>query len=132
VSGTSSSFEASETSFHQDLNGDGVIGIPGAQLQAAQRDSFIATGNDTFVFRLDLGGLAVNGATADTNGAHEISSAIDKEYVAALLHEAQSGALLAALQATNGGHDTVVDPVNHDGGVNVHTLDQHAGFFIVH
>ena len=31
VSGTSTALESLETSFHQDLNGDGVIGIPGSR-----------------------------------------------------------------------------------------------------
>ena len=30
VSGTSTTLESLETSFHQDLNGDGVIGVPAA------------------------------------------------------------------------------------------------------
>src|ERR1019366_4922238 len=30
LSGTSSTLESFEVSFHQDLNGDGIIGVPGA------------------------------------------------------------------------------------------------------
>ncbi|WP_063688169.1 M10 family metallopeptidase C-terminal domain-containing protein [Bradyrhizobium stylosanthis] len=41
VSGTSQAFEALETSFHQDLNGDGTIGLPGAA--ATVIESFGAT-----------------------------------------------------------------------------------------
>ena len=31
LAGTSSTLENAETSFHQDLNGDGVIGVPGGR-----------------------------------------------------------------------------------------------------
>ena len=34
MSGSSAALESFETSFHQDLNGDGVIGVPGSQTSA--------------------------------------------------------------------------------------------------
>src|SRR4029077_19367226 len=34
MSGPSATIENAETSFHQDLNGDGVIGVPGSQTSA--------------------------------------------------------------------------------------------------
>ena len=34
MSGTSAALESLETSFHQDLNGDGVIGVPGTVIEA--------------------------------------------------------------------------------------------------
>ena len=45
LSGSSSTFEAYETSFHQDLNGDGTIGVPGggSTVAAAQPTASTAT-----------------------------------------------------------------------------------------
>jgi serralysin len=50
ASGTSASLEAAETSFHQDLNGDGVIGVP--QVSAASSTTIEAFGST----QLDLVG----------------------------------------------------------------------------
>ena len=38
VSGTSTALESLETSFHQDLNGDGVIGVPATVIEAIRID----------------------------------------------------------------------------------------------
>jgi len=48
VSGNSPVLEATELSFHQDLNGDGVIGIPGT-IESAGATSLVQTGNDYFL-----------------------------------------------------------------------------------
>ena len=55
--------ETLETSFHQDLNGDGVIGVPAAAAPV------IAASNDTFVFGA---GIAAKGA--DTTGHDAFTS----------------------------------------------------------
>ena len=44
VSGSMQSLETFETSFHQDLNGDGVIGVPGATVEAAGATSLVKRG----------------------------------------------------------------------------------------
>jgi serralysin len=48
VSGTSSVLESLENSFHQDLNGDGVIGIPGT-IEAFGLTSLVETGSHYFL-----------------------------------------------------------------------------------
>src|SRR5450756_2114754 len=51
VSGTSTALEALETTFGQDLNGDGVIGIPGASIviRTDGSTSLVQTANDYFL-----------------------------------------------------------------------------------
>ncbi len=47
VSGTSTALESIEVSFHQDLNGDGTVGIPGV-IEAFGATQLIEVGNDYF------------------------------------------------------------------------------------
>jgi len=62
VSGTSTTLESIETTFQQDLNGDGTIGLSGSGTSAAPLNNVLVadphggiltggTGNDTFVFK---------------------------------------------------------------------------------
>src|ERR1019366_3776154 len=49
VSGTSATLESLETSFHQDLNGDGVIGVPSPTttvIEALGSTSLVQVGNN--------------------------------------------------------------------------------------
>jgi serralysin len=55
VAGNSTALEALETSFHQDLNGDGVIGIPSSQSSGTSQAPVTAVNSDTFVFRSGIG-----------------------------------------------------------------------------
>jgi hypothetical protein len=48
VSGTSTALESIEVSFHQDLNGDGTIGIPGV-IEAFGATELVQVGNDYFL-----------------------------------------------------------------------------------
>jgi hypothetical protein len=71
VSGTSAALEALETSFHQDLNGDGIVGIPAHTSPAAQVANIASAapppslgGDDTFTFRADLGAAAGSSGAA--------------------------------------------------------------------
>ncbi|WP_050043726.1 hypothetical protein [Bradyrhizobium sp. LTSPM299] len=50
VSGSSAALEALETTFHQDLNGDGVIGIPSTTIESFGSTSLVQSGN---VYDLD-------------------------------------------------------------------------------
>jgi hypothetical protein len=50
VSGTSSALESLETSFHQDLNGDGVIGFPATVIEANGVISLTEVGNNFFLY----------------------------------------------------------------------------------
>ena len=45
LSGSSSTLQSFETSFHQDLNGDGAIGVPGTVIESAGSTSLVAVGN---------------------------------------------------------------------------------------
>ena len=60
VSGTSNALESLETSFHQDLNGDGVIGVPTSVATSFQ------TGADTFAFHAALGNVITSAAKTST------------------------------------------------------------------
>ena len=46
VSGSTAALEALETSFHQDLNGDGVIGVPTMMIEASGSTSLVAVGGN--------------------------------------------------------------------------------------
>jgi hypothetical protein len=73
MSGTSSTLESLETSFHQDLNGDGVIGVPvpamtspvatnNAATNLANNGSvnaIAAVGHEAFVFAPNFGQVAI-------------------------------------------------------------------------
>ena len=66
VSGSNSALELLETTFHQDLNGDGVIGVPAAQavsgLTSSAAPQTTSAINDTFVFRPGLGAEVIENA----------------------------------------------------------------------
>ncbi len=69
-SGTSAALEALETSFHQDLNHDGVIGIPAGQAPSVTSSAAVpysapVADNHSFAFRPDLG-VGSNTQAADT------------------------------------------------------------------
>src|SRR5206468_2236917 len=49
VSGTSTAFESYESVFHQDLNGDGLIGIPNVVIELAGSTSLAQVGNNYFL-----------------------------------------------------------------------------------
>ncbi|WP_050886711.1 NF038122 family metalloprotease [Bradyrhizobium sp. ORS 285] len=49
VSGATAAFEAFETSFHQDLNGDGTIGVPTTVIEALGATSLVQAGNGYFL-----------------------------------------------------------------------------------
>ena len=49
VSGTSTALESLETSFHQDLNGDGTIGVPPTVIEASGSTSLVQVGNNYFL-----------------------------------------------------------------------------------
>src|SRR5262249_40879776 len=48
VAGSSTTLEIAELSFHQDLNSDGVIGIPGT-VESSGATSLVQTGNHVFL-----------------------------------------------------------------------------------
>ena len=55
MSGTSTTLEALEVSFHQDLNGDGVIGIPPTTIESSGSTSLVEAGNNIFLDSISSG-----------------------------------------------------------------------------
>ncbi|WP_407194076.1 M10 family metallopeptidase C-terminal domain-containing protein [Bradyrhizobium sp. STM 3566] len=49
VSGTNTALESYETTFHQDLNGDGMIGVPAITIEAAGSTTLVQVGNEYFL-----------------------------------------------------------------------------------
>ena len=150
LSGTSSALQSLETSFHQDLNGDGVIGVfQQASLSSASSSSenstngaatqavavAIGAGNDdTFIFKPGMGAdVIVNATSAVTIELDGFSSVADSNQLQTLLNDAQTGHLQSLFQMTNG-HDTVINLGNHDSITltNVQVIDLHASNFIIH
>ena len=139
VSGSSAALESLETSFHQDLNGDGVIGVPaatsGSPSGLAPQAAFVTTAsNDTFVFRPGVGAdVIANASSANTIELDGFSSVTSSAQLAALLHDAQTGQPQALFQSTNDNHDTVINLGLHDSLTlkNVHIADLHSSDFII-
>jgi serralysin len=147
VSGAS--IESYETSFHQDLNGDGVIGpIPAATFAVTPANQgranspvtypvAVALGsgdNDTFVFKPGMGAeVIVNPTSAVTIELGGSSSVTDNNQLQTLLHDAQIGHVQSLFEVSNG-HDTVINLGNHDNITltNIQLADLHAGSLIIH
>ena len=55
VSGTSATLESLETSFHQDLNGDGVIGPPTTVIESFGSTSLVEVGNNFYLNSINSG-----------------------------------------------------------------------------
>ena len=55
LSGSSSALQSFETSFHQDLNGDGAIGVPGTVIELAGSTSLVAVSNHFFLDSISTG-----------------------------------------------------------------------------
>jgi serralysin len=134
-SGTSTALESLETSFHQDLNGDGVIGVPAGTSPAptgpvSHAPAVAVASNDTFVFTSGLfGGAVADAAHAAATELGGFSPPAKNAEFAALWIEA--GQPHAQFQWwANDGHDAVI---NHDSItlMNAHTADLHANDFII-
>jgi hypothetical protein len=129
LSGNSATLESLETSFHQDLNGDGVIGIPTAQtittVQSGQLSSpqpVVVASNDTFLFRGVEPDLFVAAAGTDTIAPDE---PVGNRLLVPTLQETQiqQWHLLESINY----HDTM----SHSGGDNVSIFHLNAGSFFV-
>ncbi len=154
VSGASTALESLETSFHQDLNGDGTIGpvvssalaqaatinataSPNATNSAAQSifQKFGGAGDDTFVFRPNARADAI--LDANSTGAFELggfSSVTNSSPPAVVSNNAQTEQSHSLFQSVDGGYDTVINPGNHDSvsPINLHIADLNVGNFILH
>ena len=150
VSGADNSLKSIETSFHQDLNGDGVIGPTvaasiagvGSSSQSstnspATHSVAVAIGggeNDIFIFKPGMGAdTIVNATSAVTIELDGFSSVADNNQLQTLLHDAQTGHMQSLFEMSNG-HDTVINLGNHDSITltNVQSIDLHASNFIIH
>jgi 20S proteasome alpha/beta subunit len=91
TSGTSAAMELIETSFHQDLNGDGVIGIHGTTIEAIGATSLTQVGN---YYYLDLTASST-GHEVTYNGSPNYASGAAGTWVA-IGAEASGGGYLIA------------------------------------
>jgi len=64
VSGTSRGFESIETSFHQDLNGDGVIGVASTMIEAAGVTGLVEIGSNFYLDGSSSGPMLKYGGAA--------------------------------------------------------------------
>jgi serralysin len=135
IAGTSTTLETYETTFHQDLNGDGIIGIPPAPVRSATSSSTVSpavsvkvASNDTFVFGWNsgVGDVASNPAMM----GHDTS--VVGGHLAPCVHEAPSSGWQAQISSMIEGHDAIINTGNHDSSaaVNIHLADLHASHFI--
>jgi hypothetical protein len=132
LSGSSAALETYETSFHQDLNGDGVIGVPAGtgsvpSTSAAPAPAVTVVNNDTFAFRSGLGaGVTANAGSTDTTG-HDGFAWVAGNAPAAALPDAQIGMPHPLFQWADS------DPSHHGGApaMNFHLIDLHASGFII-
>ncbi|MBN8993273.1 MAG: hypothetical protein J0H42_33985, partial [Rhizobiales bacterium] len=68
VSGKSIALESFETSFHQDLNGDGTIGVVGTTIESSGSTSLVQVGNSYGLFTGGSGPSLKYGGTEFTAG----------------------------------------------------------------
>ena len=122
MSGTSSTIENAETSFHQDLNGDGVIGVPGSQTSAGTLTSGL---NNTPDF------AKISGASIHNN-SHIVTDS------SSIANSLMSDILKFVNVSPNDEHNTPmsVENVWHDGSKislgSTDVLDHHAIEAAVH
>ena len=117
-SGTNASLEAIETSFHQDLNGDGTIGIHAATLAAP----VVIASNDAFHFNSSM--VADAGPATADSGGFLVRPASELEAVLA--------DQVASFQWANDAHDSI-NGNPHDPALKVtHIADLHATAVFIH
>jgi serralysin len=138
VVGTGATLESYEPILHQDLNGDGVIGVPAATssqpASVSQAAAVTVVNNDTFVFKPGIGAdVVANAGSASTIELDGFSSVTSDSQLAALLHEAQASQPQALFHPTPDGHGTVISLGNQDSITltNIHIADLHASNFII-
>jgi serralysin len=152
VSGSSSTLESFETSFHQDLNGDGVIGLVAhsAPAQAAPINAvagpnhtsstasssilveFGRPSNDTFVFHTADASVDVTStAEFEPLGFSSVSNTI---LSMPLSNDAQSELSQSLLQFVSGARDNLAHPGDHESLNPVHLpmAELNTGGFIIH
>jgi hypothetical protein len=135
VSGNSATLESLETSFHQDLNGDGVIGVSASQAissfhsgpWSAATSAVVAT-EDAFVFRQDADtNPRVSAADTDIIAFDELLLVSSKQLVA-ILDEAQTEQSHLS-QWVDYDHDALTNTGGEYNGLMLHS---NVGDFITH
>ena len=127
----SPTLETLETSFNQDLNGDGTIGIPTLATSGNATQSIVTIGgasNEGFIFHPIAGAETIVNAASSDKTELDGFQPVGAINLTALLTAAQDIGYLHALHLTNGSADTLG---NHD-GINVQISDLHASNFIIH
>jgi serralysin len=137
VSGSSTALQSIETTFHQDLNGDGITGIPPAATSPVATNQAAATpatgsgtvnaiaagGGDQFVFAPNFGNVTITNDTAlkGIDFSHAVFANINALLTAA--HDDGHGNVII----TDATHDTLTiqNMTSHD--FNTHQ----SGFHIV-
>jgi hypothetical protein len=134
LSGTSTTLESYETNFHQDLNGDGMIGIPSGTSPsnpASPAAVVTAVNNDTFVFEPRAGAAAAPKAESADGLVSGGSFSYAGMQPPAPLHDAQVAQPQTLLDLTKS--DIFSNPDQHDGAsvTNFHLADPYADHFII-
>jgi 20S proteasome alpha/beta subunit len=107
VSGSSSALESIETTFKQDLNGDGVIGVPVAAIHLASNGPTIVTAamvQDSFVFLPNFGQVTLASSSLATTNI-QVSSAVfanTEQLLAAATDDGRGNVVI-----TDATHDTL-------------------------
>jgi hypothetical protein len=139
VSGSSTAIESLEASFHQDLNGDGITGIPAGTAalppSAATHSAPVkVASSDTFVFSssFDTGAVA-NAGRAELMELDGFSADAKHAELAALFNDTQIGPAHGLLHGANYGYDTRIDLGHHESAAptSLQIADMHAGAFII-
>jgi serralysin len=116
-SGTSLGVEQAESILHQDLNGDGVIGVPSGNSVAAQAVIVAAAGssaNDAFAF-LPAANESPFAGSASAPDVGVLSNTASGNQAAAFWSDLSSGYARALFQSASGGHIAGAEAGNHDG-----------------
>ena len=115
VTGTSTALEALEPSFHQDLNGDGILGVPSGSSVATPAAITTAMGssaNDTFAFLPSSEGSDANGR-ANKIGLDEFSIPPNNVQLTEFQQDTRYGNLQTLLQSASEKYSEISD--NHVG-----------------
>ncbi|MGJ5178183.1 S8 family serine peptidase [Bradyrhizobium oligotrophicum] len=111
VSGTAASLEALETSFHQDLNGDGTIGIPTSNSSAlASAQAATTAGATDLVFTSP----SYNGELIGFGGSAAQIDLRSITYTSLQAHFDETSALLSLSDGTNSASLHFVGPLSQD------------------
>jgi serralysin len=130
--GSSSALESFETIFHQDLNGDGTVGIPASTNSSNVSQGSVVTvvNNDTFMFATHAGTSIV--ANAGPLGTAQHSSLTIADGFAQVFQDAAGGQMQTLFRSIDG-QAKLIDTINHESldATNPHFIDLHAAHFII-